>query len=158
MDEERRLDFCGHVYSNELLFPVTKNLFQYSEEERTCCFFCLPYCLINSHFFDHPDSRLSRPFTQVPTSPDNRGPTVHSLSIDVLFCQKIINATHQRKYKLWNKIANAVGWGVGKRTHFVLASWSAVTHGNAPVHTFYIQRQWSSSQQDNQGLSSKESK
>ena len=34
------------------------------------------YCLINIHIFDNPDSRLSVLFAQVPTSPDNRGPTV----------------------------------------------------------------------------------
>ena len=38
-------------------------------------FFCL-HCLINIYIFDYPDSRLSRLFTQVPPSPDNRGSTV----------------------------------------------------------------------------------
>ena len=38
--------------------------------------FCLPFYLINIHVFDYPDSRLSRLFTEVPTSPDNRGSTV----------------------------------------------------------------------------------
>ena len=33
----------------------------------------LHYCLINIHIFDYPDSRFSGLFTQVPTSPDNRG-------------------------------------------------------------------------------------
>ena len=32
--------------------------------------------LINIHIFDYPDSRLSGLFTEVPTSPDNRGSTV----------------------------------------------------------------------------------
>ena len=39
-------------------------------------FFCLHCCLINIHIFDYPDSRLSRLFTEVPTSPDNQGSTV----------------------------------------------------------------------------------
>ena len=38
--------------------------------------FCLPFYLINIHVFDYPDSRLSGLFTEVPTSPDNRGSTV----------------------------------------------------------------------------------
>ena len=38
-------------------------------------FFCLHCCLINIHIFDYPDSRLSGLFTEVPTSPDNRGST-----------------------------------------------------------------------------------
>ena len=32
--------------------------------------------IINIHIFDYPDSRLSGLFTEVPTSPDNRGSTV----------------------------------------------------------------------------------
>ena len=39
-------------------------------------FFCLRCCLINIHIFDYPDSRFSGLFTEVPTSPDNRGSTV----------------------------------------------------------------------------------
>ena len=39
-------------------------------------FFCLHCCLINIHIFDYPDSQLSELFTEVPTSPDNRGSTV----------------------------------------------------------------------------------
>ena len=39
-------------------------------------FFCLHCCLINIHIFDYLDSRLSGLFTEVPTSPDNRGSTV----------------------------------------------------------------------------------
>ena len=39
-------------------------------------FFCLHCCLINIHIFNYPDSRLSGLFTEVPTSPDNRGSTV----------------------------------------------------------------------------------
>ena len=39
-------------------------------------FFCLHCCLINIYIFDYPDSRLSGLFTEVPTSPDNRGSTV----------------------------------------------------------------------------------
>jgi len=38
--------------------------------------FCLHFYLINKHVFDYPDSRLSGLFTEVPTSPDNRGSTV----------------------------------------------------------------------------------
>ena len=38
--------------------------------------FFLPFYLINIHVFDYPDSRLSGLFTEVPTSPDNRGSTV----------------------------------------------------------------------------------
>ena len=38
--------------------------------------FCLHFYLINIHVFDYPDSRLSVLFTEVPTSPDNRGSTV----------------------------------------------------------------------------------
>ena len=38
--------------------------------------FCLHFYLINIHIFDYPDSRLSGLFTEVPTSPDNRGSTV----------------------------------------------------------------------------------
>ena len=43
-------------------------------------FFCLHCYLINIHIFDYPDSRLSGLFTEVPTSPDNRGSTVIRLS------------------------------------------------------------------------------
>ena len=32
--------------------------------------------VINIHIFNYPDSRLSGLFTEVPTSPDNRGSTV----------------------------------------------------------------------------------
>ena len=39
-------------------------------------FFCLHCCLISIHIFDYPDSRLNGLFTDVPTSPDNRGSTV----------------------------------------------------------------------------------
>ena len=39
--------------------------------------FCLHFYLINIHIFDYPDSRLSGLFTEVPTSPDNRGSTVY---------------------------------------------------------------------------------
>ena len=42
-------------------------------------FFCLHCCVINIHIFDYPDSRLSGLFTEVPTSPDNRGSTVSKL-------------------------------------------------------------------------------
>ena len=38
--------------------------------------FCLHFYLINIHIFDYADSRLSGLFTEVPTSPDNRGSTV----------------------------------------------------------------------------------
>ena len=48
-------------------------------------FFCLHCCLINIHIFDYPDSRLSGLFTEVPTSPDNRGSTV-TCCIFVSFC------------------------------------------------------------------------
>ena len=61
--------FSGNVYCKELLFPVTKNLLQDSREQH--------HCLINIHIFDYPDSQLSGIFTQVSTSPDNRGLTVH---------------------------------------------------------------------------------
>ena len=44
-------------------------------------FFCLHCCLINIHIFDYPDSRLSGLFTEVPTSPDNRGSTVWLFSL-----------------------------------------------------------------------------
>ena len=37
------------------------------------------FYLINIHIFDYPDSRLSGLFTEVPTSPDNRGSTVLTL-------------------------------------------------------------------------------
>ena len=43
-------------------------------------FFCL-HCLINIHIFDYLDSQLSRLFTLVPPSPDNRGSTVVSVSV-----------------------------------------------------------------------------
>ena len=46
-------------------------------------FFCLHCCLINIHIFDYPDSRLSGLFTEVPTSPDNRGSTVVAKNITV---------------------------------------------------------------------------
>ena len=38
------------------------------------------FYLINIHIFDYPDSRLSGLFTEVPTSPDNRGSTVLIIS------------------------------------------------------------------------------
>ena len=43
--------------------------------------FCLPFYLINIHVFDYPDSRLSGLFTEVPTSPDNRGSTVVAVQL-----------------------------------------------------------------------------
>jgi len=43
--------------------------------------FCLHFYLINNHVFDYPDSRLSVLFTEVPTSPDNRGSTVQHNNI-----------------------------------------------------------------------------
>ena len=41
-----------------------------------CCipFAALNFYLVNIHIFDYPESRL---FTEVPTSPNNRGSTVH---------------------------------------------------------------------------------
>ena len=41
--------------------------------------FCLHFYLINIHIFDYPDPRLSRlhVFTEVATSLDNQGSTVH---------------------------------------------------------------------------------
>ena len=39
------------------------------------------FYLINIHIFDYPDSRLSRLFTKVPMSPDNRGSTVEHFII-----------------------------------------------------------------------------
>ena len=42
-------------------------------------FSCLQCYLINIHIFDYPDSRLSGLFTEVPTSPDNRGSTVQKM-------------------------------------------------------------------------------
>ena len=49
---------------------------------------CLHYCLINIHIFSYLDSRLSRLFTQVPTSPDNRGSTIlfRSSVSEYFFC------------------------------------------------------------------------
>ena len=47
-------------------------------------FFCLHCCLINIHIFDYPDSRLSGLFTEVPTSPDNRGSTVICISTIII--------------------------------------------------------------------------
>ena len=41
--------------------------------------FYLYFYLINIHIFGYPDSRLSGLFTEVPTSPDNRGSTVLTL-------------------------------------------------------------------------------
>ena len=38
--------------------------------------FCLHFYLINIDIFDYLDTRLSGLFTEVPTSPDNRGSTV----------------------------------------------------------------------------------
>ena len=40
-------------------------------------FFCLHCYLTNIHIFDYLDSLLYGLFTEVPTSPDNRGSTVH---------------------------------------------------------------------------------
>jgi len=51
-------------------------------------FFCLHCCLINIHIFDYPDSRLSGLFTEVPTSPDNRGSTVFANGSLVFVCYK----------------------------------------------------------------------
>ena len=48
--------------------------------------FCLNFFLINIHIFDYPDSRLSGLFTEVPTSPDNRGATV----LNILFLGFIV--------------------------------------------------------------------
>ena len=42
--------------------------------------FCLHFYLINIYIFDYLDSCLSGLFTEVLTSPDNRGSTVHCLS------------------------------------------------------------------------------
>ena len=51
--------------------------------------FCLPFYLINIHVFDYPDSRLSGLFTEVPTSPDNRGSTVQA-RVKVIRVNKMI--------------------------------------------------------------------
>ena len=53
-------------------------------------FFCLHCCFINIHILDYPDSRLSGLFTEVPTSPDNRGPTVCILLTCFFCCLYII--------------------------------------------------------------------
>ena len=46
--------------------------------------FCLHFYLIKFHIFDYPDSRLSGLFTEVPTSPDNRGSTVSLIKITAI--------------------------------------------------------------------------
>ena len=43
------------------------------------------FCLIDFHIFYYPDSRLSGLLTQVPTSPDNRGSTVHVLQVSYCY-------------------------------------------------------------------------
>ena len=53
-------------------------------------FFCLHCCLINIHIFDYPDSRLSGLFTEVPTSPDNRGSTVFKRSVNNFFFSLLV--------------------------------------------------------------------
>ena len=45
--------------------------------------FCLHFCLINIHIFDYPDSRLSGPLTEIPTSLDNRGSTVYVMQFSL---------------------------------------------------------------------------
>ena len=49
--------------------------------------------IINIHIFDYLDSRLSGLFIEVPTSPDNRDSTVHSLLISVNI-DKMYSHTH----------------------------------------------------------------
>ena len=44
----------------------------------------LHYCLINIHIFDYPASRLSRLFTQVPTSLDNQGSTAQCIWVYII--------------------------------------------------------------------------
>ena len=58
-------------------------------------FFCLHCCLININIFDYPDSRLSGLFTEVPTSPDNRGSTVlyKSSEAEILYYVKNVPET-----------------------------------------------------------------
>ena len=52
--------------------------------------FCLPFYLINIHVFDYPDSRLSGLFTEVPTSPDNRGSTVFTIIFFIIIAQFLL--------------------------------------------------------------------
>ena len=59
--------------------------------------FCLHFYLINIHIFDYPDSRLSGLFTEVPTSPDNRGSTVFGV---VFYCPSLFWETRiKRNFK-----------------------------------------------------------
>ena len=53
---------------------------------------CLHFYLINIHIFDYTDSRLSGLFTEVRTSPDNRGLTV-TKCMDILLGQEKVPVT-----------------------------------------------------------------
>ena len=96
-------------------------------------FFCLHCCLINIHIFDYPDSRLFGLFTEVPTSPDNRGSTVQKFSrvleplhwlhssmpifIAVYFSIAILNAAE--RFSGWTSLidrkSTSKSWSIWKR-------------------------------------------
>ena len=74
-------------------------------------FVCLHFYLINIHIFYYPDYRLSRLFTEVPTSPDNRGSIVSSCAClkgeglskkRIFFChhQVYIELSYSPKFQL----------------------------------------------------------
>ena len=50
--------------------------------------FCSHFYLIHIHIFDYPDSRVSGLFTEVTTSPDNRGSPVYVLQAEMKFTWK----------------------------------------------------------------------
>ena len=63
--------------------------------------FCLHFYLINIHVFDYPDSRLSGLFTEVPTSPDNRGSTVVEISYQVVVILQEVRLNSDSKITDW---------------------------------------------------------
>ena len=71
--------------------------------------FCLHFYFVNIHILDYSDSRLSGLFTEVPTSPDNRGSTVvHPLiSLMVIFCFLLVIT----KISNWFSLVGYVSFG-----------------------------------------------
>ena len=71
--------------------------------------FCLHFYFVNIHILDYSDSRLSGLFTEVPTSPDNRGSTVvhRIINLMVIFCFLLVIT----KISNWFSLVGYVSFG-----------------------------------------------
>ena len=129
---------------NSDLFPVTKNLLQDSTKQRTCYFLCSHYCLINIHIFNYPDSRLSGLFTQVPTSPVNRGPTVPCFCLQELEqeLQSMLDRTKvKEKDARYGSNFLIVRCNVQKKSVFLGVVWRSFIDRETK-ETFHWSEQW----------------